>query len=49
VIRTLNGAPMTTLDRLRSALKAIQPGVPAAFQIQRDGRLLYLSFTLDQL
>ncbi len=48
VIRTLNGQPMTTLDRLRSALKALPPGAPVALQIQRDQKLLFLSFTLDQ-
>jgi serine protease Do len=48
VIRTLNGEPMTTLDRLRGALKALPPGSAVALQIQRDERLLYISFTLDQ-
>ncbi|HYL85300.1 MAG TPA: PDZ domain-containing protein [Candidatus Angelobacter sp.] len=48
VIRTLNGQPMTTLDRLRSTLKALPPGAPVALQIQRDQKLLYLAFTLDQ-
>src|SRR5882762_672857 len=48
VIRTLNGQPMTTLDRLRSTLSALQPGAPVVLQIQRDQRLLYLAFTLDQ-
>src|SRR5713226_7718210 len=48
VIRTLNGQPMTTLDRLRAALKALPPGAPVALQIQRDQKLLFLSFTLDQ-
>jgi len=47
VIRTLNGQPMTTLDRLRSALKALSPGAPVALQIQRDQKLLFLAFTLD--
>jgi serine protease Do len=49
VIRTLNGIPMTTLDRLRSALQGIPRGVPIALQIQRDERLMFLSFTLDRL
>jgi serine protease Do len=49
VIRTLNGQPMTTLDRLRAALKSLQPGAPVVLQIQRDQRLLYVAFTLDQL
>jgi serine protease Do len=48
VIRALNGQPMTTLDRLRGALKALPPGAPVALQIQRDQKLLFLSFTLDQ-
>jgi len=47
VIRTLNGEPMTTLDRLRSALKSLPPGSAAALQIQRDSKLLYVSFYLD--
>ena len=49
VIRTLNGQPMTTVDRLRTALNALQPGAPVVLQIQRDQRLLYVAFTLDQL
>jgi serine protease Do len=48
VIRTLNGQPMTTLDRLRAALKALPPGAPVVLQIQRDQKLLYIAFTMDQ-
>jgi serine protease Do len=48
VIRTLNGQPMTTLDRLRSTLDALKPGAPVVLQIQRDQRLLFVAFTLDQ-
>jgi serine protease Do len=47
VIRTLNGQPMTTLDRLRAALKSLPAGAPVALQIQRDQKLLYLSFVMD--
>jgi serine protease Do len=47
VIRTLNGQPMTTLERLRSALKAIPAGAPVALQIQRDERLMFIAFTLE--
>ena len=47
VIRTLNGEPMTTLDRLREALKALPPGAAVALQIQRDQKLMYVAFTLD--
>jgi serine protease Do len=48
VIRTLNGKPMTTLERLRAALKSLQPGAPVVLQIQREQRLLFVAFTLEQ-
>jgi serine protease Do len=48
VIRTLNGQPMTTLDRLRATLQALKPGSPVVLQIQRDERLVYIAFTLTQ-
>lgn len=47
VIRTLNGEPMTTLDRLRNTLKNLPPGAAVVLQIQRDQKLMYLAFTLD--
>lgn len=47
VIRTFNGEPMTTLDRLRNALKNLAPGVAVVLQIQRDQKLMYIAFTLD--
>ena len=47
VIRSLNGAPMTTLDALRAALKAVPPGGPIVLQIQRDEKLQFVAFTLD--
>jgi serine protease Do len=48
VIRTLNGDPMTSLEKLREALRALKPGSPVAIQIQRDDKLMYVSFTLEQ-
>ena len=47
VIRSLNTLPMTTLDRLRAALKAVTPGTPFVLQIQRDGKLVYVPITLE--
>jgi S1-C subfamily serine protease len=49
VIRSLNGQPMTTIERLRNALQSLKPGAPVVLQIQRDQRLLFVAFTLDQL
>jgi serine protease Do len=48
VIRTLNGQAMTTLDRLRSVLKALPNGAAVALQIQREQRLMYVAFTYEQ-
>jgi serine protease Do len=47
VIRTLNGQPMTTLDRLRAALKALPPDSPIVLQIQRDAKLQFVTFSLE--
>ena len=47
VIRTLNRRPMTTLQGLRDALRAVTPGTPVTLQIQREGRLMYVTFTLE--
>ena len=47
VIRSVNGKEMTTLEGLRSSLRTLQSGAPVTLQIQREGRLMYVSFTLD--
>jgi S1-C subfamily serine protease len=38
---------MTTLERLRAALKNIAPGTPFVLQIQRDGKLMYVPIVLE--
>jgi serine protease Do len=47
VIRELNGRPMSTLNTLRSSLRVLPDGAPVTLQIQREGKLVYISFTLD--
>jgi S1-C subfamily serine protease len=47
VIRSLNGEPMTTLERLRNALKKLLPGSAVALQIQRDDKLQYIAFVVE--
>lgn len=42
IIRSLNGEPMTTLERLRTALKSLPAGAPLVFQIQREEQLMYI-------
>jgi serine protease Do len=47
VIRSVNTYPMTTLERLRAALKALAPRAPFVLQIQREGKLIYVPITLE--
>lgn len=47
VIRMVNGQFVTSLDRLRKALDGMTGGSAVTLQIQREGKLMYLSFTLD--
>ena len=47
VIRDLNGRPMNTLETLRATLRSLPRGAPVTLQLQREGRLVYLSFNLD--
>ena len=47
VIRSFNNRRIATLQGLRDEARALKPGAPVTLQIQRDGRLMYVSFTLD--
>lgn len=47
VIRALNGEPVNTLDKLRASLKALAPGAPVVLQVQRDGRLQFVTFAVE--
>ena len=47
VIRSVNSRQIATLQALRDEARALKPGAPVTLQIQREGRLMYVSFTLD--
>jgi serine protease Do len=47
VIRSLNNKPVATLDSLRDRMKEIKPGTPVTLQVQREGHLMFVSFTLE--
>jgi serine protease Do len=47
IIRSLNRRQMSTMQALRDMLKALTPGTPVTLQIQREGRLMYVSFMLE--
>lgn len=47
VVHALNGKLIETLDNLRSDLKEISPGAPGVLQVERDGKLMYITFEVD--
>jgi serine protease Do len=47
VILSINSLPTMTLDGLRTALKRLSPGDPVTLQIERDGKLMFVTFPLD--
>src|SRR5262245_12344756 len=47
VIRSLNNKQMSTLQALKDAMHALTPGTPVTLQVQREGRLMYVSFTYE--
>ena len=47
VIHTLNGVQIQTMAALRSALDHLAPNTSVALQIERDGRLMFVSFEVD--
>jgi serine protease Do len=47
IIHAVGTKPVTDMDDLRAALRSLEPGAPAALQVERDGRLRFLAFTAD--
>jgi serine protease Do len=48
VIRRVNNLQLSTLQSLADALRSLTPGSPVTLQIQREGKLMYVSFTLER-
>lgn len=47
VIHALNRTPVTSVDGLRAAFNQLKPGEPGALQVERDGKLTFLTFEMD--
>ena len=47
VIRSVNNNRVQTLDALRETIRSVKPGTPMTLQVQREGRLMYVSFTFE--
>ena len=47
VIRSVNKQQTPTLQSAREVVRTFKPGTPVTLQIQREGKLMYISFTID--
>src|SRR5262245_15600232 len=47
IIRTVNNQQVSTLQALKDTMHALKPGAAVTLQVQREGRLTYVSFTLE--
>ena len=47
IIRSMNNRRVASLNSLRESMRSLTPGTPVTLQIQREGRLMYVSFTFE--
>lgn len=47
IIRSVNNQQVTTLQGLKDTMKALKQGAAVTLQVQREGRLTYVSFMLE--
>ena len=47
VIHSLNRAPVKSMDDLRREFERLKPGDPAAMQVERSGKLTFLTFEME--
>jgi serine protease Do len=47
VIHAINGAPVETIQGLRSSLDHLGTNTPVVLQIERDGKLMFIAFKMD--
>jgi len=47
VIYSVNNEPVTSVDALRAVLDTLKDTDPLVLQVQREGKLLYLTMTIE--
>lgn len=47
IIRSINNRRVATLASLQESAASLRPGSPVTLQIQREGKLMYLTFTIE--
>jgi serine protease Do len=48
LIHALNGAPIKTVEELRSGVDQLKPGEAAVLQVEREGEFLYVAVRIDR-
>jgi S1-C subfamily serine protease len=47
VIHSMNRAQITSVENLRTEFGKLRPGEPAAMQVERNGKLIYVTFEME--
>ena len=47
VVHSLNRKQIKTVDELRTTFTTLKPGDPAAMQVERNGKLTYVTFEME--
>ena len=47
IIHTFNRTPIKSMEDLRTAFDKLKPGDPAALQVERSGKLMFLTFEME--
>ena len=47
VIHTMNRTQITSVENLRAEFGKLKPGEPAAMQVERNGKLIYVTFEME--
>jgi len=47
VIHAVNGTVVSTFDELDAAMSGLEPQSPVALQIERGGKLMFVTFTVE--
>jgi S1-C subfamily serine protease len=47
VIHAFNRVPIKTMDELRTEFGKLKPGDPATMQVERNGKLTFLTFEME--
>ena len=47
IVHSFNRTPIKTVEDLRAAFNNLQPGSPGAMQVERNGKLTYITLEME--